>query len=91
MLLDAKAPHLSSAIPPTLPWKVNELVQPSEPLTRQGSGINGSFGDSEELRCVIAVIRQYVLFPFFLSGLLNVFFPIYSSLLAVVIELQNRR
>ncbi|KAH1215758.1 Inositol hexakisphosphate and diphosphoinositol-pentakisphosphate kinase VIP1 [Glycine max] len=58
MLLDAKAPHLSSAIPPTLPWKVNELVQPSEPLTRQGSGINGSFGDSEELRCVIAVIRH---------------------------------
>ena len=66
MLLDAKAPHLSSAIPPTLPWKVNELVQPSEPLTRQGSGINGTFEGSEELRCVIAVIRQYVLFPFFI-------------------------
>ncbi|XP_020202248.1 inositol hexakisphosphate and diphosphoinositol-pentakisphosphate kinase VIP1 isoform X5 [Cajanus cajan] len=58
MLLDAKAPHLSSAIPPTLPWKVNELVQPSEALTRQGSGINGTFGQSEELRCVIAVIRH---------------------------------
>ncbi|KAH1156154.1 hypothetical protein GYH30_051099 [Glycine max] len=58
MFLDAKAPHLSSAIPPTLPWKVNEPVQPSEGLTRQGSGIIGTFGQSEELRCVIAVIRQ---------------------------------
>ncbi|TKY50351.1 Inositol hexakisphosphate and diphosphoinositol-pentakisphosphate kinase 2 [Spatholobus suberectus] len=58
MLLDAKAPHLSSVIPPTLPWKVNELVQPSEALTRQSSGINGTFGQSEELRCVIAVIRH---------------------------------
>ncbi|XP_027357795.1 inositol hexakisphosphate and diphosphoinositol-pentakisphosphate kinase VIP2-like isoform X2 [Abrus precatorius] len=58
MLLDAKAPHLSSVIPPTLPWKVNELVQPSEPLTRQGSGISGTSGQSEELRCVIAVIRH---------------------------------
>ncbi|KAK2417895.1 inositol hexakisphosphate and diphosphoinositol-pentakisphosphate kinase VIP2 [Trifolium repens] len=35
MLLDAKAPHLSSVIPPTLPWKVNESMQPPEPLTRQ--------------------------------------------------------
>ncbi|XP_061947263.1 inositol hexakisphosphate and diphosphoinositol-pentakisphosphate kinase VIP2-like isoform X4 [Populus nigra] len=58
MLLDAKAPHLSSAIPPTLPWKVNEPVQPSEGLTRQGSGIIGTFGQSEELRCVIAIIRH---------------------------------
>ncbi|XP_027930009.1 inositol hexakisphosphate and diphosphoinositol-pentakisphosphate kinase VIP2-like isoform X4 [Vigna unguiculata] len=58
MFLDAKAPHLSSAIPPTLPWKVNEPVQPSEGLTRQGSGIIGTFGQSEELRCVIAVIRH---------------------------------
>lgn len=64
MLLDAKAPHLSSAIPPTLPWKINEQVQPSEALTRQGSGINGGFGQAEELRSVIAIIRQYVLFPF---------------------------
>lgn len=63
MFLDAKAPHLSSAIPPILPWKVNEPVQPTEGLTRQGSGIIGTFGQSEELRCVIAVIRQYVLFP----------------------------
>ncbi|KAL9297151.1 hypothetical protein ACSQ67_023047 [Phaseolus vulgaris] len=58
MFLDAKAPHLSSAIPPTLPWKVNEPVQPSEGLTRQGSGIIGTFGQAEELRCVIAIIRH---------------------------------
>ncbi|KDP45465.1 hypothetical protein JCGZ_09714 [Jatropha curcas] len=58
MFLDAKAPHLSSVIPPTLPWKVNEPVQPSEGLTRQGSGIIGAFGQSEELRCVIAIIRH---------------------------------
>ncbi|XP_071913066.1 inositol hexakisphosphate and diphosphoinositol-pentakisphosphate kinase VIP2-like isoform X2 [Coffea arabica] len=58
MFLDAKAPHLSTTIPPTLPWKVNEPVQPSEGLTRQGSGIIGKFGQSEELRCVIAVIRH---------------------------------
>ncbi|KAF5182189.1 Inositol hexakisphosphate and diphosphoinositol-pentakisphosphate kinase vip2 [Thalictrum thalictroides] len=58
MFLDAKAPHLSSTIPPTLPWKVNEPVQPSEGLTRQGSGIIGTFGQSEELRCVIAIVRH---------------------------------
>ncbi|CAI9109620.1 OLC1v1009471C1 [Oldenlandia corymbosa var. corymbosa] len=58
MFLDAKAPHLSTTIPPTLPWKVNEPVQPSEGLTRQGSGIISKFGESEELRCVIAVIRH---------------------------------
>ncbi|XAR51779.1 Diphosphoinositol-pentakisphosphate kinase [Bertholletia excelsa] len=58
MLLDAKAPHLSSIIPPTLPSKVSEPVQNSETLTRQGSGIMGTFGQSEELRCVIAVIRH---------------------------------
>ncbi|CAH9118589.1 unnamed protein product [Cuscuta epithymum] len=57
LFLDAKAPHLSSTIPPTLPWKVNEPVQPFEALTRQGSGL-GTFGQSEELRCVIAVIRH---------------------------------
>ncbi|GAB2268686.1 Inositol hexakisphosphate and diphosphoinositol-pentakisphosphate kinase vip2 [Dionaea muscipula] len=58
MFLDAKAPHLSSTIPPTLPWKINEPLQTSEGLTRQGSGIIGTFGQSEELRCVIAVIRH---------------------------------
>ncbi|KAG1347522.1 inositol hexakisphosphate and diphosphoinositol-pentakisphosphate kinase VIP2 [Cocos nucifera] len=58
MFLDAKAPHLSSTIPPNLPWKVNEPIQSSEGLTRQGSGIIDTFGQSEELRCVIAVIRH---------------------------------
>ncbi|CAL9773385.1 unnamed protein product [Musa acuminata subsp. burmannicoides] len=58
IILDAKAPHLSSTIPPNLPWKVNEPVQPSDGLTRQGSGIIGTFGQSEELRCVIAIIRH---------------------------------
>ncbi|GAB2222165.1 hypothetical protein Drorol1_Dr00013368 [Drosera rotundifolia] len=58
IFLDAKAPHLSSIIPPTLPWKINEPVQASEGLTRQGSGVIGNFGQSEELRCVIAVIRH---------------------------------
>ncbi|KAF6159900.1 hypothetical protein GIB67_032984 [Kingdonia uniflora] len=58
MFLDAKAPHLSSTIPPILPWKVNEPIPPSEGLTRQGSGIIGTFGSAEELRCVIAVIRH---------------------------------
>ncbi|XP_020879200.1 inositol hexakisphosphate and diphosphoinositol-pentakisphosphate kinase VIP2 isoform X3 [Arabidopsis lyrata subsp. lyrata] len=58
MFLDAKAPHLSSTIPPILPWKINEPVQSNEGLTRQGSGIIGTFGQSEELRCVIAVVRH---------------------------------
>ncbi|WOK99372.1 inositol hexakisphosphate and diphosphoinositol-pentakisphosphate kinase 1-like isoform X1 [Canna indica] len=58
MFLDAKAPHLSSTIPPNLPWKVSEFIHSSEGLTRQGSGLIGTFGQSEELRCVIAVIRH---------------------------------
>ncbi|KAG7609247.1 Histidine phosphatase superfamily [Arabidopsis suecica] len=58
MFLDAKAPHLSSTIPPILPWKINEPVQSNEGLTRQGSGIIGTFGQSEELRCVIAIVRH---------------------------------
>ncbi|WZZ87739.1 hypothetical protein YC2023_116318 [Brassica napus] len=53
MCLDAKAPHLSSTLPPTLPWKFNKHVQPNKGLTRQGNG------NSEELHCVIVVIRQY--------------------------------
>nr|CAB3498920.1 unnamed protein product [Digitaria exilis] len=57
IFLDAKAPHLSSTIPPNLPWK-SEPVQSTEGLTRQGSGIIGTFGQSEELRCVIVVIRH---------------------------------
>ncbi|CAN6820567.1 unnamed protein product [Brassica oleracea] len=38
MCLDAKAPHLSSTLPPTLPWKFNKPVQPNKGLTRQGNG-----------------------------------------------------
>lgn len=91
MFLDAKAPHLSSAIPPILPWKVNEPVQPSEGLTRQGSGIIGTFGQSEELRCVIAVVRQYVLSLPIINYVSVVIFPTYSSILTVVIELLNKR
>ncbi|CAF2225255.1 hypothetical protein HID58_028984 [Brassica napus] len=52
MCLDAKAPHLSLTLPPTLPWKFNKHVKPNKGLTRQGNG------NSEELRCVIAVIRH---------------------------------
>nr|VDC93684.1 unnamed protein product [Brassica oleracea] len=52
MCLDAKALHLLSTLPPTLPWKFNKPVQPNKGLTRQGNG------HSEELRCVIAVIRH---------------------------------
>ncbi|KAH9622828.1 hypothetical protein KSS87_021542 [Heliosperma pusillum] len=58
MFLDEKAPHLSSTIPPTLPWKSKESANASEGLTRQGSGIIGTFGQAEELRCVIAVLRH---------------------------------
>uniref|UniRef100_M1CCY1 diphosphoinositol-pentakisphosphate 1-kinase n=1 Tax=Solanum tuberosum TaxID=4113 RepID=M1CCY1_SOLTU len=58
MFLDAKAPHLSSTIPPILPWKVSEPVQPSEGLTRQGSGLIGTFGQAEELRCVVTIVRH---------------------------------
>ncbi|KAI4998592.1 inositol hexakisphosphate and diphosphoinositol-pentakisphosphate kinase VIP2-like isoform X1 [Hordeum vulgare subsp. vulgare] len=58
IFLDAKAPHLSSTIPPTLPWKSKAPDQSTEGLTRQGSGIIGTFGQSEELRCVIVVIRH---------------------------------
>ncbi|KAM7268712.1 hypothetical protein ACFE04_010878 [Oxalis oulophora] len=58
LFLDAKAPHLSSAIPPTLPWKLKEPVQSSEGLTRQGSGIIDTFGQAEELHSVIAIIRH---------------------------------
>ncbi|GFZ15466.1 phosphoglycerate mutase-like family protein [Actinidia rufa] len=43
--LDAKAPHLSSTILPTLPWNINEQVQPyGRGLKCQGSGIIGTFG-----------------------------------------------
>ncbi|CAN7135166.1 unnamed protein product [Brassica rapa subsp. narinosa] len=50
----AQAPHLSSTLPPTLPWKFNKHVQPNKGLTRQGNG------NSEELRCVIAKVKLNV-------------------------------
>ncbi|KAH0928636.1 hypothetical protein HID58_014363 [Brassica napus] len=46
--MDAKAPHLSSTLPPTLSWKFNKHVQPNKGLTRQGNGHS----------CVIVVIRH---------------------------------
>ncbi|CAN6827525.1 unnamed protein product [Brassica oleracea] len=70
MCLEAKAPHLSSTLPPTLPWKFNKHVQPNKGLTRQGNG------NLEELRCVIAVIRQYVFLAY--KSLLS---PLYFYLL----------
>ncbi|XP_047333247.1 inositol hexakisphosphate and diphosphoinositol-pentakisphosphate kinase VIP2-like isoform X2 [Impatiens glandulifera] len=57
IFLDAKAPHLAAKIPPTLPWNANEPAQ-TDGLTRQGSGVIGKFGQSEELHCVIAIIRH---------------------------------
>ncbi|KAG5409961.1 hypothetical protein IGI04_006280 [Brassica rapa subsp. trilocularis] len=54
MCLDAKAPHLSSTLPPSLPWKFNKHVQPNKGLTRQGNG------NSEELRCIIAKVKLNV-------------------------------
>ncbi|OAE33561.1 hypothetical protein AXG93_2139s1140 [Marchantia polymorpha subsp. ruderalis] len=59
MFLEAKAPHLSSQLPPRLPWST-DAAQASldDGISRQGSNITGTFGQSEELRCVIAVLRH---------------------------------
>ncbi|KAL3676691.1 hypothetical protein R1sor_026639 [Riccia sorocarpa] len=60
MFLEAKAPHLSSKLPPRLPW-CSDAAQTSPEdngMSRQGSNITGTFGQSEELRCVIAVLRH---------------------------------
>uniref|UniRef100_M4CV68 Uncharacterized protein n=1 Tax=Brassica campestris TaxID=3711 RepID=M4CV68_BRACM len=54
MCLDAKAPHLSSTLPPSLPWKFHKHVQPNKGLTSQGNG------NSEELRCIIAKVKLNV-------------------------------
>nr|VDD21606.1 unnamed protein product [Brassica oleracea] len=61
MCLDAKAPHLSSTLPPTLPWKFNKHVQPNKGLTRQGNG------NSEELRC--SLDSFYIIFFFLYTKL----------------------
>lgn len=70
MFLEAKAPHLSSQLPPRLPWST-DAAQASldDGISRQGSNITGTFGQSEELRCVIAVLRQYVSESFLFSSL----------------------
>ncbi|TVU34900.1 hypothetical protein EJB05_16756 [Eragrostis curvula] len=54
MFLDEKAPHISSTIPTSLPWKVNERTQPSNPVRGHERSTVGISRHSEELRCVIA-------------------------------------
>jgi inositol-hexakisphosphate/diphosphoinositol-pentakisphosphate 1-kinase len=58
MFLDEKAPHISSTIPASLPWKISEPAQQSEAVRFRERGTVGISRPSEELRCVIAVIRQ---------------------------------
>ncbi|KAF0917120.1 hypothetical protein E2562_016925 [Oryza meyeriana var. granulata] len=58
MFLDDKAPHISSTIPANLPWKVSEPVQPFDAVRGRERGTVGISRQSEELRCVIAVIRH---------------------------------
>ncbi|KAK3162111.1 hypothetical protein QOZ80_1BG0085640 [Eleusine coracana subsp. coracana] len=58
MFLDEKAPHISYTIPTSLPWKISEPVQPSNPLRCHKRTTVGISRHSEELRCVIAVIRH---------------------------------
>ncbi|KAF8766151.1 hypothetical protein HU200_007649 [Digitaria exilis] len=58
MFLDEKAPHISSTIPTSLPWKVSEATQPSDLVRCHERGTVGISRPSEELRCVIAVIRH---------------------------------
>eukprot|EP00850_Spirogloea_muscicola_P022875 SM000316S12290 [mRNA] locus=s316:84377:92935:+ [translate_table: standard] len=59
MILRAVAPHLNSPPPSQLPW-CSGLDHSSSAIQRQGSLALSTFGLGEELRCVIAVIRQYV-------------------------------
>lgn len=58
MFLDEKAPHISSTIPANLPWKISEPVQPSDAAGGRERRTVGIPAQSEELRCVIAVIRH---------------------------------
>ncbi|KAL5223236.1 hypothetical protein ABZP36_027949 [Zizania latifolia] len=58
MFLNDKAPHVSSTIPANLPWKISEPVQPFDTVSGQERGTVGISRQSEELRCVIAVIRH---------------------------------
>ncbi|RLM93078.1 hypothetical protein C2845_PM08G27330 [Panicum miliaceum] len=58
MFLDEKAPHISSTIPTSLPWKISEPAQQSEAVRFRERGTVGISRPSEELRCVIALIRH---------------------------------
>jgi inositol-hexakisphosphate/diphosphoinositol-pentakisphosphate 1-kinase len=58
MFLNEKAPHISSTIPTSLPWKISEPAQPSNSMRDHERTSIGISRHSEELRCVIAVIRQ---------------------------------
>ena len=57
MFLDEKAPHIYT-IPAHLPWRISEPAQPSDAVRNREQGTVGIPTQSEELRCVIAVIRQ---------------------------------
>ena len=58
MFLDEKSPHISSTIPANLPWKICEPAQPPDTVRGRERRTVGIPMQSEELRCVIAVIRQ---------------------------------
>ncbi|KAI5007330.1 hypothetical protein ZWY2020_050775 [Hordeum vulgare] len=57
MFLDEKSPHIYT-IPAHLPWRISEPAQPSDAVRNQERGTVGIPTQSEELRCVIAVIRH---------------------------------
>ncbi|VAH64697.1 unnamed protein product [Triticum turgidum subsp. durum] len=57
MFLDEKAPHIYT-IPAHLPWRISEPAQPSDAVRNRKLGTVGIPTQSEELRCVIAVIRH---------------------------------
>ncbi|XP_044341603.1 inositol hexakisphosphate and diphosphoinositol-pentakisphosphate kinase VIP2 isoform X3 [Triticum aestivum] len=57
MFLDEKAPHIYT-IPAHLPWRISEPAQPSDAVRNRELGTVGIPTQSEELRCVIAVIRH---------------------------------
>ncbi|XP_037414332.1 inositol hexakisphosphate and diphosphoinositol-pentakisphosphate kinase VIP1-like isoform X3 [Triticum dicoccoides] len=57
MFLDEKSPHIYT-IPAHLPWRISEPAQPSDAVRNRERGTVGIPTQSEELRCVIAVIRH---------------------------------
>lgn len=56
MFIAAAAPFQDISLPPTLPWKSKGNASPT--IERHGSYGPSTFGRTEELRCVIAVIRH---------------------------------